>query len=469
VGQLATGEIPLVDPVTRSVGEDPLLPRLGLLPGAQGGVDDDELSSHPSRLGQEGRALPRGEVPIEVTREHPVEGAIGHDQVQRVADKSQPLGETGLGQTDHRPALVDPDNEAAQVSGEEAGAAGHVEGPGRGQPLHQGDELPDGFVPARPVPAGEQPGPEIPVVVLPGPALVVLGGLVIGRKSGKGRHAPNATLPGVRPTQAEKAQRFADLHRPGRPLLLPNPWDAGSARVLASLGFEALATTSGGFAATLGRLDGAVRREEVLAHAASIVAATDVPVSADYEDGFAADPEAVGVSVTMAAATGLAGLSVEDFTRRSDDPIYDLDLAVARVAAAAAAAHRGPARLVLTARAEGRLHGRGDFPAILERLQAFAEAGADVVFAPGVTDLDEIARLVRDVPRPVNVLALPGTPSVPELASVGVARVSVGGAFAYAALGALVEAATELQSKGTFGYWAAAQTGRAAARTAFTS
>jgi 2-methylisocitrate lyase-like PEP mutase family enzyme len=239
----------------------------------------------------------------------------------------------------------------------------------------------------------------------------------------------------VPPTQAEKAQRFADLHRPGQPLLLPNPWDAGSARVLASLGFEALATTSGGFAATLGRLDGAVSRDEVL--------------------------------VPMAAATGLAGLSVEDFTRRPDDPIYNLDLAVARVAAAAEAAHHGPTRLVLTARAEGRLHGRGDFSAILERLQAFAAAGADVVFAPGVTDLDEIAQLVRDVPRPVNVLALPGTPSISELASVGVARVSVGGAFAYAAFGALVDAATELQSQGTFGYWPAAQKGRSAVKAAF--
>jgi 2-methylisocitrate lyase-like PEP mutase family enzyme len=271
----------------------------------------------------------------------------------------------------------------------------------------------------------------------------------------------------VPPTQAEKAQRFADLHRPGQPLLLPNPWDAGSARVLASLGFEALATTSGGFAATLGRLDGAVSRDEVLVHAASIVTATDLPVSADYEDGFAADPEAVAANVTMAAATGLAGLSVEDFTRRPDDPIYNLDLAVARVAAAAEAAHHGPTRLVLTARAEGRLHGRGDFSAILERLQAFAAAGADVVFAPGVTDLDEIAQLVRDVPRPVNVLALPGTPSISELASVGVARVSVGGAFAYAAFGALVDAATELQSQGTFGYWPAAQKGRSAVKAAF--
>ncbi len=270
----------------------------------------------------------------------------------------------------------------------------------------------------------------------------------------------------VTSTPAERAERFAGLHRPGRPLLLPNPWDVGSAHLLASLGFEALATTSSGFAATLGRLDGSVTRDEALSHAAAIVAATDLPVSADFENGFADAPEDVAGSVTLAAKTGLAGLSVEDFTRREDDPIYDLDLAAARVAAAAGAAHAGPVRLVLTARAEGHLHGKTDLGETVARLEAYAEAGADVVFAPGVTALDDVARLVAVGP-PVNVLALPGAPSVAELASVGVARVSVGGAFAFAALGALADAAEELRDTGTYGYWAGAQRGRTAAGKAF--
>ena len=265
---------------------------------------------------------------------------------------------------------------------------------------------------------------------------------------------------------AERAERFAGLHRPGRPLLLPNPWDVGSARLLTSLGFEALATTSSGFAATLGRMDGSVTREEALAHAAAIVAATDLPVSADFENGFADAPDDVAESVTLAAATGLAGLSVEDFTGREDDPLYDLDLAATRVAAAARAAHAGPVHLVLTARAEGHLHHRADLGETVARLEAYAEAGADVVFAPGVTALDDVARLVAVGP-PVNVLALPGAPSVAELASVGVARVSVGGAFAFAALGALTDAAEQFRDAGTYDYWAGAQRGRAAAKAAF--
>ncbi|MDQ6784184.1 MAG: isocitrate lyase/phosphoenolpyruvate mutase family protein [Actinomycetota bacterium] len=269
-------------------------------------------------------------------------------------------------------------------------------------------------------------------------------------------------------TQADRADCFARLHRPGQPLVLPNPWDVGSARLLASLGFEALATTSGGFAATLGRFDGSVTREEALAHMAQIVDATDLPISADFENGFADSPDDVAESVTLAAATGVAGLSVEDFTRRSDHPLYDLEQATARVAAAARAAHDGAARLVLTARTEGHLHGRTDLAETTARLQAYAEAGADVIFAPGVTALDDVARLVALGP-PVNVLALPGTPTVAELASVGVARVSVGGAFAYAALGALAEAAEELRDNGSYGYWAGAGRGQAAAHRAFSA
>jgi 2-methylisocitrate lyase-like PEP mutase family enzyme len=265
-------------------------------------------------------------------------------------------------------------------------------------------------------------------------------------------------------TQSEKAARFLELHRPGNPLLLPNPWDQGSARVLASLGFEALATTSSGFAATLGRLDGSVSRDEALGHAAAVVAATDLPVSADLEKCFADDPAGVARTVTLAAETGLAGCSLEDF---SGDGVYDLGPAAERVAAAAEAAHAGPARLVLTARAENYLHGRPDLADTIARLQAYQEAGADVLYAPGLTSLADIRQLVAALDRPVNVLAVRGAPSVGELASAGVSRVSVGGAFAFAALGALVDAATELRDEGTYGYLTNTATGRAAVQRAF--
>ena len=210
-------------------------------------------------------------------------------------------------------------------------------------------------------------------------------------------------------TQADKAERFLALHRAGEPLLLPNPWDLGSARLLASLGFEALATTSSGFAATLGRNDGSVSREEALVHAAVIVAATDLPVSADLENAFADKPADVAETIGLAIQVGLAGASVEDFTRRGDDPIYDLRLAAERVAAAAGAAHAGPARLVLTARAENYLHGRPDLADTIARLQAYQEAGADVLYAPGLRRLKDIRQVIREVDRPVNVLALDGS------------------------------------------------------------
>src|SRR6516165_9519244 len=268
-------------------------------------------------------------------------------------------------------------------------------------------------------------------------------------------------------TQTEKARQFLDLHRPGDPLLLPNPWDQGSAKLLASLGFQALATTSSGFAMTLGRLDGSVSREEALAHAADIVAATGLPVSADLENCFADDPDGVARTVALAAETGLAGCSLEDFTGDEDAPIYDIGLATERVAAAAEAAHAGPGRLVLTARAENYLHGRPDLADTIARLQAYQEAGADVLYAPGLRRLEDISQLVREVDRPVNVLALEGVPPVAELAEAGVSRISVGGAFAFAALGAVVAAATELRERGTYGYWAGSKAGAAAARRAF--
>ena len=268
-------------------------------------------------------------------------------------------------------------------------------------------------------------------------------------------------------TQADQAQRFLALHRAGKPLLMPNPWDLGSARLLASLGFEALATTSSGFAATLGRNDGAVSRDEAIVHAAVIVAATDLPVSADLENGFADAPAGVAETMRMSIEVGLAGASVEDFTGRPDDPIYGIGLAAERIAAAAEAAHGGPGRLVLTARAENYLHGRPDLADTIARLQAFQEAGADVLYAPGLRTLDDISQVVREVDRPVNVLALEGVPPVAELAQAGVSRISVGGAFAFAALGAVVSAAAELREQGTYGFRAGSAAGAAAARRAF--
>jgi len=264
-----------------------------------------------------------------------------------------------------------------------------------------------------------------------------------------------------------KAERFLALHRGDTPLLMPNPWDPGSARLLASLGFEALATTSGGFAATLGRLDGGVTREEAIDHGAAVAAAVDVPVSADLENCFADDPDGVAATVRAAIAAGLAGCSVEDFTRDEADPIYEFAHAVDRVRAAAEAAHAGPVPLVLTARTEMYLHGQRDLAGVITRLQAYQEAGADVLFAPGVNDLDEIKQLVQSVDRPVSVLALPGTAPVAELGAIGVRRISVGSAFAYAALSAAVDAGRELLDHGTYGYWERSRAGSTAVRAAF--
>jgi 2-methylisocitrate lyase-like PEP mutase family enzyme len=270
-------------------------------------------------------------------------------------------------------------------------------------------------------------------------------------------------------SQAQKAEQFHQMHHGSSPLLLPNPWDAGSAKLLVSLGFTALATTSGGFAATLGRRDGSVTRDEAIDHAGRIVAAVDVPVSADLENCFADAPDGVANTVGMALGAGLAGCSVEDFTRQPERPIYPLDLAQDRVRAAAETAHGGDVHLVLTARAENYLHGRLDLDDTIQRLEAYQEVGADVLYAPGLMALEDISRVVASVDRPVNVLALPAGPSVSELASVGVARVSVGSAFANAALGALVAAGRELLDAGTYGYWDLAAPGSAAARAAFGS
>jgi 2-methylisocitrate lyase-like PEP mutase family enzyme len=263
------------------------------------------------------------------------------------------------------------------------------------------------------------------------------------------------------------SDRFLALHRPGTPLLMPNPWDAGSAKLLASLGFEALATTSSGFAATLGRRDGGVAREEALAHAAEIVGATQLPVSADLEHGFGDAPEVVAETVALACETGLAGCSIEDFGGDRERRIYDHGLAAERVAAAAEAAHAGPVRLVLTARAENHIRGVDDLDDTIARLLAYEQAGADVLFAPGLRTIEQVRAVVEAVERPVNVLLLPGCPPVSQLAAAGVARVSVGGAFAFAALAAVVEAASELRDDGTAGYLERAMIGAKAARAAF--
>jgi 2-methylisocitrate lyase-like PEP mutase family enzyme len=248
---------------------------------------------------------------------------------------------------------------------------------------------------------------------------------------------------------------------------MPNPWDRGSAMLLASIGFRALATTSSGFAATLGRLDGMVTRDEAIAHAAEIVDAVDVPVSADLENGFGDDPADVAETVRLAIDAGLAGCSIEDFSGRETDTIYDAGLASERVASAAEAAHSGSRPFVLTARSENFVHQRFDLADTIARLQSFQEAGADVLFAPGVRELDQIRELVDSVDRPVNVLVMPGMPSVAELAEAGVARISVGGAFAFAAFGAAAEAGRELLENGTYGFWETAAQGAGATYEAF--
>jgi 2-methylisocitrate lyase-like PEP mutase family enzyme len=260
-------------------------------------------------------------------------------------------------------------------------------------------------------------------------------------------------------TSPDRATAFLALHRKGDPLLQPNAFDAGSARLLASLGFAAIATTSSGFAATLGRRDGSVTRDEAVAHCRSMAAAVEIPVSADTENCFADDPDGVAATVEEVAQTGVAGCSVEDYALDAGE-VYDAGLARDRVAAAVEAAHRDGSHLVLTARAEGMLHG-GELGEVIERLQAFQGAGADVLFAPGLRTREDIAAVVGSVDRPVNVMAgFPGFDvDVATLAQLGVTRVSTGASLARAAYGALMRAAHEMLDHGTFGYTAEAMHG----------
>ena len=254
------------------------------------------------------------------------------------------------------------------------------------------------------------------------------------------------------PTQAEKGLAFRALHERDDAFIIPNPWDAGTARLLANLGFEALATTSAGYAFSVGRRDNTIGREEMLAHVADIVSATDLPVSADLENGFGDAPEYAAETIRLGAAAGLAGGSIEDMSRDPQRPIYAFEFAVERVRAAADAARALPFAFTLTARAENYLAGIRDLRDTIRRLQAYQAAGADVLYAPGLTSREEIAAVVSSVDRPVNVvMGLEGARlSLDELRALGVRRVSVGSALSRAALGAFLRAAREMRERGTF-------------------
>jgi 2-methylisocitrate lyase-like PEP mutase family enzyme len=257
-------------------------------------------------------------------------------------------------------------------------------------------------------------------------------------------------------TYAEKSAAFRALHQRAGAFVIPNPWDAGTARLLASLGFEALATTSLGLANTLGRADGtgAVSRAEVLANCRAIADATDLPVNADLENGYAHDPEAAAEMIRLAAEAGVVGGSIEDATGDPQQPIYDFDLAVDRVRAAARVAHSLPTPFMLTARAENFLHGRRDMDDTIRRLRAFEAAGADVLYAPGLRDLASIRAVVAAVGKPINVVMSAADPSitVAQLAEAGAKRVSVGGALSRLALAAFLKGAREMRDQGAFTY-----------------
>jgi 2-methylisocitrate lyase-like PEP mutase family enzyme len=253
-------------------------------------------------------------------------------------------------------------------------------------------------------------------------------------------------------TQAEKAERFQALHAQPGAFVIPNPWDAGTARILAALGFQALTTTSAGLAFSLGRRDGAAGREATLANAKAIVDATELPVAADLENGFGPAPAAAAETIRLAGEVGLVGGSIEDASGDADHPIYDFQHAVERVAAAAEAARAFRFPFVLVGRAENYLHGRPDLDDTIRRLQAFEAAGADALFAPGITAPEDIRSVCASVGKPVNVVMglRGGTFSVDELAALGVKRISLGSVLSRAALGGFVRAAREIREHGTF-------------------
>lgn len=256
----------------------------------------------------------------------------------------------------------------------------------------------------------------------------------------------------------EKAMQFRAYHNQERAFIIPNPWDAGTARLLALLDFKALATTSAGYAFSRGKPDNTIARDEMMAHLADIASATGLPVSADLGNGFGDDPDTIADTIRLAAATGIVGGSIEDATGQPDAPIYAHALAVERIRAAADAAKMLPFAFTLTARAENHLFGHEDLRDTIKRLQAFQDAGADVLFAPGVIERADIAAVLSSIDRPLNVLMgfANANISVDELSDMGVKRVSVGGSLCRAALGAFLRSAQELQRSGTFSYAAQA-------------
>ena len=260
------------------------------------------------------------------------------------------------------------------------------------------------------------------------------------------------------PSQAARAAAFSQLHAGPGIFVIPNPWDAGSAKILANKGFRALATTSAGMSFSIGKPDGqgAVTRDEALENVRSIATATSLPLSADLENGYGDDPEYCAQTILMAAGAGAVGGSIEDATGREEEPIYSFELSVQRVRAAVLAARSLPFPFTLTARAENFLHGRPDLPDTIRRLTAFVEAGADVLFAPGLKTREEITAVVKAVaPKPVNVLSL-GNLTLKELEEMGVKRISLGSSLARAAYGGLIQATDEISGKGGFSYIQAA-------------
>jgi 2-methylisocitrate lyase-like PEP mutase family enzyme len=257
-----------------------------------------------------------------------------------------------------------------------------------------------------------------------------------------------------KPTQANKAKIFRDLHHRDHAFIIPNPWDIGSARILEHFGFEALATTSMGYAFSIGRRDNTLTRDQVIQHVRTIAASTSLPLSTDLENGFGDTPEDCAETIRLASAAGAVGGSIEDATERDDDPIYDLKFAAERVRAAAEAARSLPFPFTLTGRAENYLHGRPDLKDTIKRLQAYQEAGADVLYAPALATKEDIATVVKSVDRPVNVLmGLAGVQlSLADLSALGVKRVSVGSTLCRTALGAFLRAVHEMKEQGSFNF-----------------
>ena len=263
-------------------------------------------------------------------------------------------------------------------------------------------------------------------------------------------------------TQFEKAESFRKLHEQGSCFVIPNPWDQGSARLLEHLGFKALASSSAGFAFSMAKSDLSISKSSLMNHLTGVCQVTSLPVSADLQNGFGNDPEDMAVTILQAAKTGIVGGSIEDASGDDGNPVYPLDLAAERIRHAAVAARSLGFRFTLTARAENHLYGRLDLKDTIRRLQAYQEAGADVLFAPGIKTREEISAVIRAIDRPLNVLAGLGgmTLGVAELQELGVTRISLGGSLARAAYGALLRAATEVREQGTFGYVREAASGK---------